>query len=315
MPSDKRIRVTTVDSSAQSNGEDGPLKYSRLVQLSGLSTDEIVQFKLAWPAMPPELKRELLERLVGLSEDDIELDFTGILRTCLDDPDEDVREIATRGLWECDDRAVIRPLIYILNADPSAKVRAAAGISLRNFAVMAQEGKLLARDADRIRSTLIAVIERPDEDMEVTRRAIEAVASLESPEIEKIIRDAYDSGVSELVQSALYAMGQSSHPRWLPTVVAEMDNEHAEIRYEAANAVGELGGETVVPHLIKLIQDDDLEVQLAAVRGLGAIGGSLATRALKQCLKLDDEALEDAAQAALEKLEFDDDRLGVRLEF
>ena len=306
--------MTTEDFVAQLAGDDEPLNYSRLVKLSGLSTGEIVEFKLAWASVPQALKHELLEKLTGLAEDDLELDFTGIFRVCLDDTDEDVREIATRGLWECDDKAIIRPLLDLLNSDPSAKVRAAAGFSLRKFAALAPEGKLLSRDADRILSTLIAVIERPGEDLEVTRRAIEAVASLESPEIEGIISRAYDSGVSKLVQSALYAMGQSSHPQWLPTVVAELDNEHAEIRYEAANAAGLLGGEITVPHLIKLIQDDDLEVQLAAVRALGAIGGSLATRALKQCLRLDDEALKETAQAALEDLEFDDDPLGIRLE-
>jgi HEAT repeat protein len=135
---------------------------------------------------------------------------------------------------------------------------------------------------------------------------------MESPEIEEIIRDAYDSGVSELVQSALHAMGRSSHPQWLPTVMSDMGHEHPAIRYEAASAAGLLGDETTVPHLIKLIEDDDLEVQLAAVRALGTIGGSLAKRALNQCLKLDDEALEEAAQAALEDLELDDDPLGIR---
>ena len=306
--------MTTEDLSAPLASEDEPLKYSRLQQLSGRSTDEIVEFKRAWTSVPPDSKHELLEKLIGLAEDDLELDFTGVFRACLDDSDEDVREVATRGLWECDDRDIIRPLIGLLNSDPSAKVRAAAAMSLRKFTAMSKDGKLLSRDADRIFSALIAAIERPEEDLEVTRRAIEAVASQESPEIEEIIRNAYDSGASELVQSALYAMGQSSHLQWLPTVLAEMGHENAAIRYEATNAAGLLGDETTVPQLIKLIEDEDLEVQLAAVRALGAIGGSLASRALKQCLKLDDEALKEAAQAALEDLEFDDDPLGIRIE-
>ena len=314
MIGDEDSAVTTGDLGEQLAGEDESLKYSQLLQLSGLGADEIVDFKLAWPSVPPERKHELLEKLVGLAEDGPELDFTGTFRACLDDSDEDVREVATRGLWECDDRAIIRPLIGLLDSDPSAKVRAAAGMSLRGFTAMAQEGKLRSRDVDRILSALIAAIERPEEDLEVMRRAIEAVASLKSPEIEKIIRDAYDSGVPEMAQSALYAMGQSSDPQWLPTVVADMDQEHAAIRYEAANAAGLLGDETTVPRLIKLIEDDDLQVQLAAVGALGIIGGSLAKRALKQCLKLDDEELEEAAQAALDELEFDDDPLGIRFE-
>jgi HEAT repeat protein len=294
--------------------EDEPLKYSELLQVSGLSGDETQEFKAAWGSVPQMRKHELVGKLIELSEDNVELDFSGVFRACLEDSDEDVREQATRGLWESEDRAMIRPLIGLLRGDPSAKVRAAAGASLARFATMAQDGKLTSRDADRIRDALMDVIGEADEEMEVKRRAIEVVASFNSPAVDEIINGAYRSSDPKLVQSSIYAMGQSSNPQWLPTLLIEIENEDAAIRYEAANASGALGDESTVPTLIQLLQDDDTQVQLAAVRSLGEIGGPLAKRALQQCTKIGDEALEAAAQEALSSVDFDDDPLGFRLD-
>ena len=255
-----------------------------------------------------------MKKLVELCEDNLELDFSAVFRACLEDTDEGVRETATRGLWECDDRAIIRPLIGLLQGDPSAKVRAAAAMSLGKFAEMAQNGKLLPRDADRTREALMAAIDRHGQDLEVRRRAIEAAANFDLPEIDKIIQDAYDSGSTELMQSSIYAMGRSSNTRWLPIILKEMESEDPAVRYEAANACGQLGEESTIPHLIQLIEDHDLEVQQAVVRALGMIGGPLAKRALQQCLKMGDEVLEMAAEDALSSLEFDDDPLTFRFE-
>ena len=296
-------------------GEGGnPLKYTELLQVSGLTSEETLDFKAAWPSIPSSRKREVLTKLVELSEGNMELDFSAAFMVCLDDEDEVVREKAAQGLWDCDDRTIIRPLIRLLEDDPSPKVRAAVGISLGKFAAMAQNGKLLSRDADGIREALMTVIGRHDEEMEVKRRAIEAVASFDVPEIDEIIRGAYHSGDPKLMQSSLYAMGQSSNVQWLPSVIEELDHEHAAIRYEAAQACGLLGDESTVPHLIKLVQDEDTQVQLAAIGALGTVGGTLAGRALLQCLKMGDEALVEAARDALENIEFDDNPLGIRIE-
>ena len=290
--------------------QEQPVKYTALLQLSGLSSDEAIEFKAGWPSVPDTRRREILAKMADLCEDNLELDFSAVFRAALDDVDEQVRETATLGLWECEDRAIIRPLIALLTEDPSAKVRASAGVSLRNFATMAQSGKLLSRDADRIREALMGVIGRPDQDLEVKRRAIEALACFDFPETDQIIREAYASGEPKLKQSSIHAMGQSCNPQWLPTVLDEFDDEDAAIRYEAANACGQLADESTVPHLIRLIRDEDAQVQLAAVKAIGAVGGPLAKRALEQCLKMDDEALEEVAQDALGNIEFDGDPLG-----
>ena len=294
--------------------DEKQLKYSRLLQVSGLSSAETAEFKTEWRSVPPTRKQDIVGKLVELCEDNIELDFSGVFRVCLEDADEDVREKATQGLWECDDRAIIRPLIDLLHNDESAKVRAAAGMSLGKFSAMAQNGKLLPRDAERILEALMAVIDGKEADLEVRRRAIEAVSYFDFPKRVDIIRGAYDSGDPKLLQSAIYAMGQSSNTQWLPNVLMEMDHELAAIRYEAANACGQIGDESTVPHLIQLLQDEDTQVQLAGVKALGAIGGALAIRALQQCLKMEEETLVEAAKETLSSMEFDDDPLGFRFQ-
>jgi HEAT repeat protein len=291
-----------------------PLKHLGLLQLSSLPTEDVIEFKTVWVGLPKARKREIIGKLVELCEDNIELDFNAIFRACLNDEDEEVREYATRGLWESDDRAVIRPLIALLKDDRSPRVRAAAAVSLGKFAEMAQDGKLLPRDGERIRDALLCAIRKQDEDVEVRRRSIEAIACFSSPETQQIIRDAYNNSDMKLKQSAIFAMGRSSDTQWLPIILAEMNHRDAAIRYEAANAAGQLGDESTVPHLIKLIKDDDPQVQLSAVHAMGAIGGPLAKRALLQCLKAGDEALEEAAQAALSNIEYDEDPLGYRFQ-
>ena len=292
-------------------GDSAP-RYSQLLQLAGISPEALEEFAAAWQAVSPGRKRETLGRMVELSEDNLELDFDGVFRIGLEDGDAGVRADSVRGLWECEDRALIRPLLGLLEKDPAVAVRATAATALGRFADLAHEGKLLSRDETRIQKALLAAIGRDGEDMEVRRRAIEAIASLDSPERDRIIRAAYESGDAGLLQSAVYAMGRSSNAGWLPSVLQETGNESPAIRYEATVACGHLGDEEVVPQLITLVQDDDRQVQLAAVRALGEVGGSLARRALDRCLELGDEALKQTAEEAIANIEFDDDPLALR---
>ena len=86
-----------------------PLRHSDMPQLSSLSPEEIEAFKAGWAVLGPERRCEALTRLVELSEEDLNLDFSAVFRVCLTDMEDRVREAAARGLWECDDRIVLRP--------------------------------------------------------------------------------------------------------------------------------------------------------------------------------------------------------------
>lgn len=292
--------------------EAQPLRRSNLLQLSSLDREDLQDFRRAWVRITRARRREILALLVELSEDNLELDFSAVFRSCLSDKCEVVREQATRGLLETDDRMVIRPLVGLLTDDPSSRVRAAAAMSLSKFTDMAQQGKLMSRDEDRIREALFAVISKRGEEVDVRRRAIEAVASLDAPEIGGIVREAYESGDPMMQQSAIYAMGRSSNSDWLPIVLEEINANNPAIRFEAANACGLLGDESVIPHMMPLITDEDSEVQSAALNAMGNIGGALARRALMHAASMDDDTLAETAREALENLEFDDEPLDFR---
>lgn len=288
---------------------DKPVTYSGLLQLTDLPVEGLAELKTVWPKLSAERRREIVRKLVELADDNVEFDFSSIFKSCLSDDDDAIREMAARGLWETEDRAMIRPLVKLLENDSSPEVRASAAMSLKNFAVMAQNGKLLTRDGDRIRQALLAVVNSPAEDIDVRRRGIEAVSSFNTAETNEAIRDAYESDNPTLVQSAIYGMGQSSNPAWLPTVLDEMTNPLPAVRFEAVTACGLLGEEEVAPYLVQRLRDDDSEVRLASIKALGMIGGTMAKNALQLHLSDEDEAIEEAAREALIGLEFDDDPL------
>ena len=294
--------------------DEEPLKLSRLLQISGLSEDEIAEFSAEWDALPQARKVEMLDALTELGEDNLELDFAAIFKSTLEDRDDEVREKSAHGLWESDDRSAIRPLIAALLEDSASGVRAAAGLSLRKFALMAQNGKLIVRDGDRLREALLTVVKNEDEDVEVQRRAIEALGCFDSPGIDEIISRAYGGADLMLKQSSLFAMGQSSNAKWLSRVIDELEHDSPAIRYEAANATGLLGDESSAPDLVNLVRDEDPQVQMAAVRALGGVGGPLAKKALQEILASEDESLEEVAREALSSIEFDADPLAFRFE-
>ncbi|MSQ22166.1 MAG: HEAT repeat domain-containing protein [Dehalococcoidia bacterium] len=285
-------------------------KHSLLVHLSALDGDEMDQFRTWWPSLPGEQRRKLIERLVTVAEDNVDMDFNGVFRHCLKDDDPRVRELAVSGLWECDDHVLLGPLMALAKDDPSDEVRISAVLGLGKFGALAESGKLLHRDGERIKDVLLSLLDNNSGSIEIRRRALEAVACFNTPRVRELIRLAYNSQEFKLQVSALYAMGRTSDPAWLTTIINETSSKETDMRYEAATACGEMGEEEVVPYLIPLIEDEDSEVQLAALKSLGAIGGLLAKRALRRCVKTGDDAIQEAAQEALQHLELEEGTLG-----
>ncbi len=279
-----------------------PLRNAELMTLSGMTTEELEAIRSDWEDIDPDRRQQVLQRLIDIAEDNLDADFDSLFRLCLKDEDPEVRAKAIEGLWECDDRVIVAPLARLLGGDPSDKVRAAAAIALGKFSSLAQRGKILSKDGDKVREGLTAVIRNSGETHEVRRRAVEAVAPFDTPEVHQIIREAYGSDNFEMKCSAVYAMGKSCNPRWLSTILQELSNPDPAMRYEASNACGEMGEEEAVPHLIHLFKDDDQQAQASAIAAVGAIGGNLAKRALLSCLKSSDDAVVEAAEEALEVL-------------
>jgi HEAT repeat protein len=284
-----------------------------LAALSGLHTAEMSLFRYTWQDSTSERRLKIVTRLVELAEDNLEYNFDAIFRYCLKDPDEDVRTLSIEGLWENEETSLIDPLIDILENDESEKAQAAAAISLGKFAILAELGKLRTESIDKVREALLGAVDDRNKSVDVTRRSLEAIAPMSLPDVKEAIMEAYESNNPGLRISAIYAMGKSCDPSWLPLLLKETESDDPEIRYEAAGACGELEEEKAVPALAGLIEDDDTEVRLAAIQALGKIGSVSARNCLHLCLESSSDAIREAAEEALGMLNASDDPLSFRI--
>ncbi|MBI2287767.1 MAG: HEAT repeat domain-containing protein, partial [Chloroflexi bacterium] len=191
----------------------------------------------------------------------------------------------------------------LLEQGSSEKVRVAAAIGLGKFALLAEHKKLRDCYLSQIQEALLAVVNQPDNPVELKHRALEAVAPLSLPEVHTAIMEAYRSQNHGLKISAIYAMGKNCSPDWLSILIKELASDNAEVCYEAAGACGELGEEAAVPHLINLVSNPDIDVRMAAIQALGKIGGTQAKECLELCLDDTSEAIRQTAEQALNELE------------
>ncbi len=278
---------------------DQPLGMVKLAELSGLTTAELALFTDTWSAIEPERRRKIIIRLVEIAEDNLKLNFNGIYKHCLDDPDAEVRLQAIEGLWENEEASLIDRLINLLESDNSEEVQAAAAVAIGKFALLAEHQKLTNEQMSRIQESLLAALGDKNKSPEVGRRALEAAAPINIPEVKKAIEGAYKSRDVKLRISAIYAMGKSCDSAWLPALLKELSDPEAEVRYEAAGACGELEEESAVPRLIELIDDFDADVQMAAIQALGKIGNIEAKECLKECLENENELVRETAGQVL----------------
>ena len=285
---------------------DTQVTSAGLGQLSGLMGDEELEFKAGWEEIPALRRIEVVERLVELAEESAEMDFHSVFCHALSDDEPAVREHAVTGLWETDDRRTIPHLVNKLENDGVDEVRAAAASALGHFAALADEGKLVPRDVERVWGALLASLEDDDEPLEVRRRALESIAPFRSDRIRTWIEWAFDHQESLMRQSALFAMGRSGDTAWLEIIIGELESDDPGMRFEAANAAREMGEDEPLPHLAQLVDDIDSQVSLAALGAIARIGGARATRILKGLAAGGDLTISEAAQEALDILTADD---------
>lgn len=281
-----------------------PLVSSKLISLSNMDQDEQAAFRNAWLLMSTDRRLAIASTLVLLAEDNVELNFDHVFRIGLEDEAPLVKVKSIEGLFEYENRDLIAPLVRLLRQDVEETVRSAAATALGRFAVLAELQKLRPEDAKRVEEALLSVIDDEDETLEVKRHSVEAVAPICAPRVNQVILEAYRSHDLPMKVSAVFAMGRNCQPRWLPTLLKELESSEPVLRYEAVVASGEMATEAAaaVPRLIALAHDQDTEVQMAALKALGQIGGKEAKQALRSFLKDKDERVQVLATQALEEL-------------
>jgi HEAT repeat protein len=285
-----------------------------LYALSGMTRAQLERFRQVWPTIEAERRRLVIRNLAELTEHSFEVNFDPIFLLALGDEDSDVRVAAIEGLWENEDQALIGPLVHLLRADEAVHVRAAAAIALGRFVLLGELEEIDRAPAMLAEQALLEVIHLAEEDLEVRRRAVEAIAYSGEAGVREIIEAAYYHENEKMQASALFAMGHSADPYWRKWLLVELDNPNSELRFEAARACGELEVASAVSPLAHLVFDDpDQEVREAAVWALGHIGGREAREALAACYEGDDEALSQAAAEALDEMDLLGESLSIPL--
>jgi len=276
----------------------------RLIQgLSDATRSQAQWFRTQFASCPPARRRDLFQRMVDLSEQRFEIDFSSLFRACLDDEDAVVRRLCIEGLWEDTRPGLARRLIARLRDDNDLEVRAAAASALGRFVFMAECDEIDAALGARIRAALESVI-MEGADIEVMRRAIESIAYINDARTRAIIEDAYKHESQRMRESAVFAMGRNADTHWRETILLELRAALPAMRYEAARAAGEMMLRSAVIPVIELVEDPDAEVRAMAVWALGQIGGKRARAVIERLVKGSDEALAAAAEEALAEIEF-----------
>lgn len=279
------------------------LHTSKLYLLSNMNKEFLEIFRTAWPTIPVQRRRDILQELVEISEVNFEVFFDPVFLLALGDEDAEVRASAISGLWENETVELIGPLVHLLRTDEDAKVRASAATALGKYVFLGELEEIDQSQAILAEQALLETIHLAGEDIEVRRRAVEAIAYSGEAGIIDIIENAYYDENEKMQVSAVFAMGRNADMRWEPQVIAELDNPNTEIRFEAARACGELEAPQAVEKLVHLVDEDpDLEVQEMAIWALGRIGGQQAREMLELCLESEVEAIRLAAEEALDEL-------------
>ena len=256
-------------------------------------------------------RRELVACMVGASEASFDLDFVDLLRPLLHDKDPIIRRLAVEGLWESERADLVDELLGCFTSDSHTEVRAAAATALGRFIFLAECEELDAARAKRIRAALEEAILGAEPDLEVVRRAVEAISFITDDAVRAIIDQTYAHESELMRQSAIFAMGRGGDPRWADIILAELHSDRTALRYEAARACGEMQLRDAVASLINMATDRDRELQDMAIWALGQIGGRQAHEALEDWAGGDDDVMADAAEDALDEIDFSDLRFNL----
>lgn len=283
---------------------DKPLAAETIYRLSDLAGDDLKALSARWGGIDAERRKTLIERLTEISETNFELDFAAVTRLALTDLNDEVREAAIEATWADESIDMATRLIAMASGDISSGVRAAAVSALGNFILLGELGKLDPMVARRAENIALKLYNDQNEDINVRRRALEAIANCGREGIGEMIEESYKHKDAKMRTSALFAMGRTCDTKWEKTVLHELNSTDPEMRFEAVRSAGELELRKAIPYLAKVLHEEDREILEMAIWSLGEIGGDEARRLLEDVMERaddqDDEALAQAVEDALQ---------------
>ncbi len=284
-----------------------PFPARHLNAFSDIKPADLKNLLKVWPQVTPRRKQTLLEDLEYLAESDTLTSFEDLARALLSDPDAQVRLLAIRLLWECEDTKLVPVFLDLLNDEDTA-VSAGAATALGLFVYLGELERIPAELHHQVEDALLEAT-GPARETLVRRRALEALGTSSRPEVPPLIESAYNEKNPDWVVSALYAMGRSADERWSKQVLSNLRNANSEIREEAIRAAGELELKSAQPALLDALEDEeDVEMRHELVWALSKIGGEGVRNRLEELLdaESDDEEAE-FLEEALDNLAFNED--------
>lgn len=305
-PVEKRKVKPTIEevAAALQTSDSDHVPASAFYGLSDMSLEDVEQFMPVWDKLATDYRAKILTELAEASETNFEFEYNALARLGLADLSFQVRVSALSLLWADESPELLAKLLLLAETDESVAVRAASASEIGRFILLGEYAEIPERDALRAQETMLELYNDETEDIEVRRRALEAISNSSYEYLAEAITQAYASDEVLMRVSAVFAMGRSYDQQWSDTVLKELYNDDPEIRYEAARAAGELEIEESVSLLGKMAQDDDRDIQLVAIWSLGEIGGAMALRILNELAEEVDEADEDLQDAIEDAIGF-----------
>jgi len=284
--------------------ESLPISAETVYGLSALDRERLAQLEQHWTSLSPARRRQLLQLLNDSSEANFEMDFRDINHFALKDPDSEVRQYAIEGLWEDESLLLMHKLIQAANHDPSVNVRCAAVTELGRFLLLGEYGDIPAAQAAQAREPVLNAL-HVDEEPELRRRALEAIANSSHEGVRAMIDEFYNHEDLRMRMSAVFAMGRTCDQDWAPEILQELQSQIPEMRFEAARAAGHTELAEAIPYLLRVIDEtDDVEILEISIWALGEIGGDRARKALTEIVAhaeaQGDDQVYDAAREALD---------------
>lgn len=261
--------------------------------LSGITRAEADLVRAVWEDLDREVRETIMQRMVDLSETNIDLEYREMGLIGLDDESSGVRQTAIALLWEDESSELLTRLIDMAQWDESSVVRAAATSALGSFILLGEMGELPDDEFSRVQDVVVSIYSNINEEIDVRRRALESIANSSHELVSEAITEAYHSDDPLFKTSAVFAMGRTCDEQWADIIMRELRSEDPAMRYEAARASGELELPEAVPYLAVLAHESDREIKEAAIWSLGEIGSNQAVTVLSAIAEQAEEEGDD----------------------
>jgi HEAT repeat protein len=286
-----------------------PFPAGLLRSFSDLSRKDLHALEQVWLQIDDKRKLSLFEDLESVAETDTLVNFDEFAKLGLTDPNPGVRVMAIRLLWECEETRLIPILIDFMLSDPAEDVRAAAASALGKFVYLGELDSIADDLRISIAQNLLDVVKSEELPL-VRRNALESLGYSSHSQVPELIKNALDSGDSQWLISALYAIGRSADDQWADTILKFMNHSENEVKFEAIRSAGELTLEDARDPLLDLLENEELDTELryASIWSLSQIGGEGIKEKFTELVEdSDDEEEINWLEKALENLELGGD--------